>query len=493
MSKSKKEFKISEELYSSEDTFTEKDKSSFLSLVKFLEEKQLYVAQNFEEFLSLLKKKAGLVILFVSWKMTEIRNNMIRAINNILCIDILKNSVIFPVMTETTAGEEFIKVLKPQDYPVYLFCKYKDSQVMTISAKVEKKFRMDNIISNLLDSFPENDVKQSIYQSINTSIINFKSNNPPKNEDDDDFSGDENEVNTIVNKLKKSINFGNTIFPMRNNNTNNYNDYNYDNKNDKNDDDNPFKPSVLINNRQPENNNINTNNNVNNNNNTGNNRFKNLFGNDQTLLMNKGPNQNISPFGTDQTLLMNKGPNQNINPFGTDQTLLMNRGPNQNRNPFGTDQTLLINNNPNVNQNPFNSPSFIGFSEEMKKKQEAKRKQEENKKQEEKKKFDISNKSIKAMPIEPPENDANACKISFRFPFGLKCIERRFYKNEKIETLYAYVKCLGNEIYSNPIFRDFDLVYGHPATSFENKKHRTLEEEGLYPSAIINIVEKLKY
>ena len=47
MSKNKNEFKISEELYSSEDTFTEKDKSSFLSMVKFLEENQLYVAQNF--------------------------------------------------------------------------------------------------------------------------------------------------------------------------------------------------------------------------------------------------------------------------------------------------------------------------------------------------------------------------------------------------------------------------------------------------------------
>ena len=461
MSKNKNEFKISEELYSSEDTYTEKDKSSFLSMVKFLEEKQLYVAQNFEEFLSLLKKRAGLVILFVSWKMSEIRNNMIRAINNILCIDILKNSVIFPVMSETKAGEEFVKVLKPQEYPVYLFCKYKDSQIMTISAKVEKKFRMDNIINNLLDSFPENDIKQSIYKSINTSIINFRDNNSPKEEDDDDFCGKENEVNTLVTKLKQSVNFGNTIFPMRNfnmNNNNNFSDNNnyedYNNKKDD-DDDNPFKPSVLIPNKQPENNTTNTNGNVNNNNNKGNNRFKNLFGNDETILMN--------------------------------------RGQNQNRNLFPTDQTLLVNNNQNVNQNIFNSPSFIGFQAEMKKKQEEKRKQEEKKKEGEKKKFDITNKSIKDMPLEPPEYDTNACKISFRFPFGQKTIDRRFYKHEKIEALYRYVKCLGNEIYSNPMFRDFDLVYGYPATSIDNKKDRTLEEEGLYPSAMVNIVEKLKY
>lgn len=458
MSKNKNEFKISEELYSSEDTFTEKDKSSFLSMVKFLEEKQLYVAQNFEEFLSLLKKRAGLVILFVSWKMSEIRNNMIRAINNILCIDILKNSVLFPVMTETKAGEEFVKVLKPKEYPVYLFCKYKDSQVMTISAKVEKKFRMDNIINNLLDSFPENDVKQSLYKTINTSIINFGGKNSPgKGDEDDDFCGGDDEVNTLVNKLKKSVNFGNTIFPGRNFNGGSNDNNNYDNYNNKKDDeydDNPFKPSVFIPNKQPENNNTNINNN-NNNNDKGNNRFKNLFGNDETILMNRDPNQ--------------KG------------------------NLFPTDTTLLINNKQNVNQNTFDSPSFIGFAEEMKKKREEKRKQEEKKKEGEKNKFDITTKSIKDMPLEPPEYDTNACKISFRFPFGQKTIDRRFFKHEKIDALFKYVKCLGNEIYSNPMFRDFDLVYGYPATSIENKKDRTLEEEGFYPSAMVNIVEKLKY
>ena len=42
------------------------------------------------------------------------------------------------------------------------------------------------------------------------------------------------------------------------------------------------------------------------------------------------------------------------------------------------------------------------------------------------------------------------------------------------------------------MFRDFDLVYGYPATSIENKKDRTLEEEVFYPSAMVNIVEKLK-
>ena len=83
----KKQLKITEELNSTEEVFTKKDQYSFNDFVKYLEEK-FYVSQNFEEFLSRLKKGAGLVILLTVGSMPEVRNNMIRAANNALCLDI---------------------------------------------------------------------------------------------------------------------------------------------------------------------------------------------------------------------------------------------------------------------------------------------------------------------------------------------------------------------------------------------------------------------
>ena len=44
-----------------------------------------------------------------------------------------------------------------------------------------------------------------------------------------------------------------------------------------------------------------------------------------------------------------------------------------------------------------------------------------------------------------------------------------------------------------PIFveyRSFELIYGFPPMNFENKKNCTLDEEGLFPASMINIVEK---
>ena len=375
------EFEISETLYESEEVFIQKDKDAYIDLFKFLEGK-FYVSQNFEEFLSSLKKKAGLIIIFPKEKMTEVRNNMIRASNNVICLDILKQSSIFPIMKDTQTGNEFINKLFPKNYPVYLFCKYKNSKVMTINAMVEKKFRMDNVINNLLDSFPDNDVKQSVYKSINNSIINFK--NEPKK--DEDFTGDENEINTLIRKIKTDTNIMETLFKQNNINKDNV--------------DKPFKQE---NEEEPKNNN----------NKGNNNRFQNMFENDKT--------------------------------------------------------TILINNDKNVKGNQFNLESFL----------------ESNIKE-------INNIQIEEnnIPKEPDERDPNACTIAFRYPYGEKQIKRRFNKTDKIEVLFNYVKSLGREIYSKPIYNNFELIYGFPPINFETKRDNTLDEEGLFPSSMINIIEK---
>ena len=77
----------------------------------------------------------------------------------------------------------------------------------------------------------------------------------------------------------------------------------------------------------------------------------------------------------------------------------------------------------------------------------------------------------------------------FRYPTGEKNIERRFLKTEKIEILYFFVKSKGREIFFEKESNDFELIYGIPPKNLENSKNKTLEEEGLYPNAIIQIKE----
>ena len=78
----------------------------------------------------------------------------------------------------------------------------------------------------------------------------------------------------------------------------------------------------------------------------------------------------------------------------------------------------------------------------------------------------------------------------FRYPTGEKNIERRFLKTEKIEILYFFVKSKGREIFFENDSNDFDLLYGFPPKNLENFKDKTLEEEGMFPNAIIHIREK---
>ena len=419
------DFKISETLNSSEEVYTKGGKASYIDMVKFLEGK-FNVSLNFKEFLNLLKTKAGLIIIFPKNKLDEVRNNMVRAINNALSKDILKSAVIFPVMTDTEIGNELVKELSPRTYPVYLFCKYKNSQIMTINAKVEKKFRMDNVINNLLDCFPENDVKQSIYQSINNTIINFKRKKPENN--DDDFSGDENEVDNIIKKLENDVKLSTTLFMAKNDN-------------------NFFKPEIIDNKDEKINNDknggkINTNNNdkINNNN---------------VDKINNNNNENKINNNNEE-----KVENNNNKPINRFQNLFDKE-----------DTSLLIGTGPKISeQNPLIKETNINF-----------------------KSFDIEEeeefKTI-ILPKEPDINDPNCCRIKFRYPYEEKYIERRFNKNDKIKVLYDFIESLGREIYSKPTSHSFELIYGFPPVNFENKKDKTLEDEGLFPSSMINITEK---
>ena len=117
-------------------------------------------------------------------------------------------------------------------------------------------------------------------------------------------------------------------------------------------------------------------------------------------------------------------------------------------------------------------------------------KMENNKKKEILEKIEKTAEELKKkFEIEPDKDNPDCCTISFRFPDGDKRQDRRFLKNNKVKNLYDYVKSLGNEIYTEEGNGVFSLYQPFPPKKYENMEN-TLENEGLFPNAVIQIKEE---
>ena len=263
------DFLINQDLFSKK-VYQLNEASSYSDLNKFLNDMLIYVAIDFQTFFNNLKKHAGLIIILNKQTIFNVRNNIICACNNQLCQDIIKNAVIFPVMNDSQLGTEFSKIYKPRNYPLYLFCKYKNSRIMEIKFKAEYNFVIDNVVNNLLDCFPYSDVRQSLYQSINKTIADLRHSI--------NFGGNIDNFYNANNNMHN--NGGNNN--RNNNNSNNYNNANNNGANLLRDYGNYFSGSMeellaLISNLESNINQQNNNNGINNNNNSNNNNNANNY------------------------------------------------------------------------------------------------------------------------------------------------------------------------------------------------------------------------
>ena len=136
------------------------------------------------------------------------------------------------------------------------------------------------------------------------------------------------------------------------------------------------------------------------------------------------------------------------------------------------------------------------LEKQVQKKEEEQRKErilEQQKKLEEELKLkQIENKAKEAkkkIVDEPDINNPDVTTICFRYPDGEKMKNRRFLKTHKIQNLYDYVTSLGNEIYSEEGNNGFSLYQPFPPKKYTNMEN-TLEKEGLFPNAVIQIREE---
>ena len=166
-----------------------------------------------------------------------------------------------------------------------------------------------------------------------------------------------------------------------------------------------------------------------------------------------------------------------------------------------------FNNNIGNNRNGFNPMSDGEVLEQQKLDMEAlelqaQKREEELKKQkmieqkrikeEEIKRKEIENKANEAkkkVVEEPGEDDINSTTICFRYPDGEKRKDRRFLKTHTIQNLYDYITSLGREIYTEEENNNFSLYQPFPPKKYTEMEN-TLEKEGLFPNAIIQIREE---
>ena len=124
---------------------------------------------------------------------------------------------------------------------------------------------------------------------------------------------------------------------------------------------------------------------------------------------------------------------------------------------------------------------------ENKKKEDEMLQKEQQKQNEIIYKAEIAKKKIKD---EPNENEEGVTLIVFRFPDGVKRIQRRFYIKDTIQDLYDFVMSLGNEIYTESSSSRFSIIQTFPFKTYDNRKGNTLEMEQLFPNAVLQIKEE---
>ena len=223
------------------------------------------------------------------------------------------------------------------------------------------------------------------------------------------------------------------------------------------------------------------------------------------LLANTNDGYKMQNIVTDSQLMFpsfvfcfNSSFNQNIDDYQNyifDRTFVINilEGNSINLESFNNS---LINCTEQLGVNYSNNDGFVPMSDgEVLQKQ--KNEMEELEKQtrireEEKKLKEIEKKAKDAkrkIVDEPQEGNPDSTTICFRYPDGEKMKNRRFLKTHKIQNLYDYVTSLGNEIYSEEGNNGFSLYQPFPPKKYTNMEN-TLEKEGLFPNAVIQIREE---
>ena len=238
-----------------------------------------------------------------------------------------------------------------------------------------------------------------------------------------------------------------------------------------------------------------------------------LFNKPKDNYPNEIPKNNNNNLINDNNLINNNNNliNNNNNIINNNNNLINNNNINNNtsKNLLDDPRNYMFDDdiikkeipNPNPHPDPFNPYPYMSDGEILKKQEEEmkslerieeekirkKKREEEEKIKKEQEEKNQKEFFTKQLPEEPSDDDPNKCTIMFRFPDGEKTVQRKFLKTDKISILYIYVKSLGREIYSEQNENNFSLVQPFPFKNFNDLQENTLESEGMFPNAVLQI------
>ena len=422
---------------------------------------------SYSDFIYRLKNNVGIILLFNDSTVDNAVQVLRTITHNELTRDLINNrTVILPLSNNTLEGSQLCKRMllksKRNDFPTILICFYKNERNFALIGDIKNV--MDNMhsLSNTLlqafDLFIEDKILEPFNYKFSSIIDPPKSNvNKNKNKIINSIPYDYNENFDLFNNSNKIINDNiinnqpnNLINDYQNNNINSIinqpnnfiNDYQYNNIND-------FinLPNNLINDNQYNN-----------------------FIND-TSNRNSNSNNNLYNKINDNNNYLSEGLNRNSKIIRDSYSYM-------------TDGEVLAKQENEIKKLE-NIVEQKRLEEEKKEKEE---KEEENRiKQEElMQKMQVET-LVKILPKEPSDEDPNKCTILFRFPDGEKVVQRKFLKTDIVALLYLYIKSLGREIYDENNENHFSLIQSFPFKNLDEVQSNTLEQEGLYPNAMLQI------
>ena len=407
---------------------------------------------SYSDFIYKLKNNVG--ILLFSDSTVENAVTVLRNITrNELTRDLINNkTVILPLSNNTLEGSQLCKRLqlrnKRNDFPTILICFYKNEKNFALIGDIRNV--MDNLhnVSNTLlqafDLFIEDRSSDPITSPFSSIIDPPKSNRNKKiNSNPFDYSD-----NFILSSNSNKIINDNII-----NNNNIINNIN--------------QPNNFINDYQNDN-------------------INNIINQPNNLIDDYQYNNIINDFSNSNSIRKSNNSNNLINDNNNYFSEGQNRYSKTKRDSYSflTDGEILAKQESEIKklENMVEQKRLEEEKKEKEKKEEEDRKNQEELMQ----KMQVES-LIKLLPKEPSDEDPNKCTILFRFPDGEKVVQRKFLKTDIVALLYLYIKSLGREIYDDNNENHFSLIQSFPFKNLDNVQNNTLEQEGLFPNAMLQI------
>ena len=390
----------------------------------------------YDTFISNLSTNTGIIIFYNERSANEALTNfdIINKNENLKKL-FFQRTAIYPLINNSKEGKHLIKYLPINVFPTYLIVVSKNRDFYALIGQVT------NIMQNI------NLLCEKLKEANDLVLLKEKNNKQPYN----------NNSSTIKN---------NNSITNNNNNKNNLQNNKINNNVIKND---------IINNNIKNNNNNKINNNIINNNNKNINNINNNIN-----KIEPSNNNNINSNNSKKEYIPNYAD------YEFEDDFIPATPVRQNTITGLTDGEVLAMQDSEMKQ-------LEKIAEDKKKEEEriAKEKLMEenkiNKKIKEEKDEIERNKEL--LPEEPKDDDPNKCIILFRYPDGETNKQRKFLKTDKISLLYIFIKTLGREIYTEDENQHFSIIQTFPFKNFDDKQETTLEEEGMFPNAVLQIQE----